>query len=350
MSPATPLVSILTPTYNHEHFIGNCIESVLRQTYSNWEQIIVNDGSSDGTLDVVSSYSDPRIRVLKNSHRGVEGLAHTYNEALAKSKGELIAILEGDDLWPSEKLSILVPVFSNPKIVLAYGTAQECSPNGILNRSLNTSMRRHLRLQQNVLFNRPPGSTAVYMARADAIDLIAESTVLIRRAALQQIGGFQYVSGLCVASYPTFLKLSLLGEFHFVPRILGIRRRHALSASIRNASAILAGTEHCARGFLLGRSEPLPVSEMAYIDLSWRKANHASQFTAGRVALIEKRWSDARSDFTNAFSLRLPRIFLASLIGWALAGLRCDFENILGFFGKARLTSSNSTSPIARQQ
>jgi len=120
MPTTRPLVSILTPTYNHEQFIGSCIESVLRQTYTNWEQLIVDDSSSDRTMEAVQQYSDPRILSWVNTHRGIEGLAHTYNDALTKSKGELIAILEGDDLWPTDKLSFLVPVFSNPNVILAY--------------------------------------------------------------------------------------------------------------------------------------------------------------------------------------------------------------------------------------
>lgn len=338
----TPLVSILTPTYNQERFIGPCIESVLQQRFPNWEQIIIDDGSKDRTLDVIRGYPDNRIHCIRNPHRGVEGLAHTYNEALAKSKGKLIAILEGDDLWPADKLSILVSVFSNPNIVLAYGCVRDCSPDGMPSRRLSTFMRRRQKLPNNILFNVPPGSIGIYMTRADAFDLIPESTVIIRRAALEQIGGFQYVPGLCVTSYPTFLRLSLLGEFYFTSQVMGFRRRHSLSASIRNAPAIVAGAERYAREFLQQLPETLSDSEVASIEESWRQIGYSRQFTAGRVSLIEKRWKEARAHFSQALSPRLPRIFLASLAGWVLARLHCDLESTLGLFGKARLTSDTS--------
>jgi glycosyltransferase involved in cell wall biosynthesis len=350
MTTAAPLVSILTPTYNHENFIGPCIESVLQQTYSHWEQIILDDGSTDDTWEIVRNYLDPRLRSSKNAHRGIEGLAHTYNEALMKSNGELIAILEGDDLWPADKLSVLVRAFSNPNIVLAYGTVRDCSPDGVPSRRISTSMRQRQRLPNKVLFNVPRGSTAIYMARADAIDLIAESTVVIRRTALEQIGGFQYVPGLCVASYPTFLKLSLVGEFYFTPQIMGFRRRHPGSASIRNASTIVAGVERYAREFLRQLPGRLPDSEIARIDESWQRIVHSFEFTAGRVSLVEKRWKDARAHFAQALSPRLPRIFLASLVGWVLANLHCDLERSIGLFGKARLSTGALADPRPRQR
>ena len=97
-----PLVSVITPTYNHEKYIEECINSVLSQTYDNWEMIIVDDASSDNTAKIVERYAqeDSRIKLIVHKKRyGPWKLKQTYNEALKKSKGELIAILEGDDYW-----------------------------------------------------------------------------------------------------------------------------------------------------------------------------------------------------------------------------------------------------------
>ena len=76
------LVSIITPTYNHEKFIGNCIESVLAQTYPYWEQIIVDDGSNDDTGKIIASYKDKRIKYIKQKNKGIWKLKETYNKAL----------------------------------------------------------------------------------------------------------------------------------------------------------------------------------------------------------------------------------------------------------------------------
>src|ERR1700747_2868947 len=122
-----PLLTIITPTYNHQDYIGQCVESVLTQTYSNWEQIIIDDGSTDNTAVVVQGITDPRIYFHRQASRGIRVLAHTYNHALSLAKGEIIAILEGDDFWPPDKLSALVPFFADEEIVLAYGLVQECA-------------------------------------------------------------------------------------------------------------------------------------------------------------------------------------------------------------------------------
>src|SRR5437588_302353 len=120
-TPAGPLVSIITPTYNHERFIGPCIASLCDQAYGNWEQIIIDDGSTDNTAEVISKFKDPRIRYQYQQNQGPIELARTYNRALGMAKGDLIAILEGDDFWPHDKLATLVPCFLDDRVVLAYG-------------------------------------------------------------------------------------------------------------------------------------------------------------------------------------------------------------------------------------
>jgi len=75
-----PLVSIITPTYNHERFIAQCIESALAQTYPHWEQIIIDDGSTDRTAEIVARYDDERIIYVRQANQGIWRLAETYNK------------------------------------------------------------------------------------------------------------------------------------------------------------------------------------------------------------------------------------------------------------------------------
>lgn len=96
------LVSIITPSHNTGRFIGETIESVLAQTYTDWEMIIVDDCSDDNTDSVVASYSDPRIRYMKNTKNS--GAAVTRNKALAATRGRWIAFLDSDDVWYPDKL------------------------------------------------------------------------------------------------------------------------------------------------------------------------------------------------------------------------------------------------------
>ena len=98
----TPLVSIITPAYNAGPYIKDTIQSVLRQTYRNFEHIIVDDGSTDNTAEVVRAFTDSRIKYLyqKNS-----GQSTARNAAIAAAKGKYIALLDADDLFYPEKLA-----------------------------------------------------------------------------------------------------------------------------------------------------------------------------------------------------------------------------------------------------
>jgi hypothetical protein len=90
------LVSIIMPVYNGEAFIAQAIDSVLAQTYSNWELIVVNDGSTDGTADILTGYTDPRIRCI---HQANQGLAGARNTGIYAAHGTYLAFLDADDEW-----------------------------------------------------------------------------------------------------------------------------------------------------------------------------------------------------------------------------------------------------------
>lgn len=96
------LVSIIMPSWNTGKFIAESIQSVVNQTYENWELIIVDDCSTDNTDEVVAMFNDKRIKYLKNKKNS--GAALTRNKALREAKGEWIAFLDSDDLWTPEKL------------------------------------------------------------------------------------------------------------------------------------------------------------------------------------------------------------------------------------------------------
>lgn len=97
-----PLVSIVLPTYNRAHLIGETIESIIHQSYTKWELLIVDDGSTDHTHHVVESYHDPRIRVFKQNHIGKLGVVR--NTGLRHANGTFIAFADSDDVWKVHKL------------------------------------------------------------------------------------------------------------------------------------------------------------------------------------------------------------------------------------------------------
>lgn len=104
-----PLVSVIMPVYNRVNVIKNAINSILNQNYSDWELIIVDDGSTDGTRELLKSLTDPRIKIFFNEHN--MGVSKSRNNGLKKAKGEYIAYLDSDDLWDSRFISAMVGAF-----------------------------------------------------------------------------------------------------------------------------------------------------------------------------------------------------------------------------------------------
>lgn len=127
------LVSIIMPSYNTGRFISETIESVLVQTYSNWELIIVDDCSTDNTDEVVKNYlSDDRIHYIKNEINS--GAAVSRNRALREANGKWIAFLDSDDLWEPDKLNKQIAFMENNDYHFSYTNYieidEESSPNG----------------------------------------------------------------------------------------------------------------------------------------------------------------------------------------------------------------------------
>lgn len=119
------LVSIITPVYNAELYIEKTIKSVISQTYSNWELIIVDDCSTDNTMKIVEKYCkiDDRIKLIR--HQQNQGVAITRNTALAEAKGQYIAFLDGDDMWLPKKLEKQLSFMENNDYVFTYTAYQK---------------------------------------------------------------------------------------------------------------------------------------------------------------------------------------------------------------------------------
>lgn len=112
------LVSIVMPNYNCEKYLKATIDSVLAQTYTNWELLFVDDCSTDNSLEIVRSYSDDRIKILQNEQNS--GAAISRNYALREAKGKWIAFLDSDDLWKPEKLEKQLAYMQENGIAFSY--------------------------------------------------------------------------------------------------------------------------------------------------------------------------------------------------------------------------------------
>lgn len=126
------LVSIIMPSYNTGCYISASISSVLAQTYTNWELIIVDDCSTDNTDSIISSFHDERIRYIKNEKNS--GAAVSRNRALREAKGKWIAFLDSDDLWELNKLEMQIAFMASNGYHFSYTDYveidEESHPNG----------------------------------------------------------------------------------------------------------------------------------------------------------------------------------------------------------------------------
>jgi teichuronic acid biosynthesis glycosyltransferase TuaG len=124
------LVSIIMPAYNAELYIGSAIESILGQSYQNWELLVVNDASSDKTGSIVEKIAekDPRVTLFTNVTN--MGIANSRNLALKNAKGRFIAFLDSDDLWLPEKLTTQLTHMIDKKAAIAYSGYTRINEHG----------------------------------------------------------------------------------------------------------------------------------------------------------------------------------------------------------------------------
>ena len=112
------LISVIIPTYNSQKYISSAVNSVLSQTYKAFELIIVDDGSTDNTGEIVASFDDRRIRYIRQNNSGV---AVARNTGIKSSKGEYIAFLDADDIWERDKLAVQIDeISSDDNICMVY--------------------------------------------------------------------------------------------------------------------------------------------------------------------------------------------------------------------------------------
>ena len=203
-----PKISVIMPTYNRARYLGEAIRSVLGQTWSDLELLVVDDGSTDGTRALVEAIGDERVRYLPQSHRGI-GAA--MNTGLRAARGEYVARLDSDDVWLPDMLEATCSVLElRPEVDIAYGKGQAMDARG-----------RPLRQTLGML-ERFPGDPFRSMLYDDFTCNVA---MLVRRACFEQYGFFDE-SLVASEDWDMWLRLSRHCAFAFVDRVLVRFRWH----------------------------------------------------------------------------------------------------------------------------
>lgn len=162
-----PKLSITVPAYNRENYIGPCLESLLNQSFTDFEIIVVNDGSTDKTVEIIESYKDSRIKLYHNEQN--RGIVYTRNRGFELSKGEYIAILDSDDISVQGRLQKQVTFLDqNLKVGLVGGFAEVIDENGQSEGKVWFSNFDQKKLNTRLFFE----------------NCIAQSSVMLRKSAL----------------------------------------------------------------------------------------------------------------------------------------------------------------------
>src|SRR5580765_5103713 len=118
MSLAPPLISLLMTTYNHEKYIGDAIASILQQTFTDFEAVIIDDGSTDKTADIIRSFADSRIRYL---HQANQGPSVATTTALKACRGTYLALMSGDDVLMPDRLQFQLNAYQRGPTRVLFG-------------------------------------------------------------------------------------------------------------------------------------------------------------------------------------------------------------------------------------
>lgn len=210
----TPLVSVTMVTYNRDQFIEQAIQSVFSQTFSDWELIIIDDGSTDNTHTIVEHYlHDERVVYLVNETN--EGITRSRNTALARARGKYVAVLDSDDVWSDAvKLERQVDFLQQHADYVLIG----CQDSFFINISGRVTDRicqpsEDLNIRKKILYKNP----------------FTHSAVMFRKEILDRVGGYDaYVVG---EDYELILRMGREGRMKNLPGVSVQYRTHPKNTS-----------------------------------------------------------------------------------------------------------------------
>ncbi len=214
MDRENPIISVIITVFNSEDFIEETINSVLSQTFQDFEIIIIDDQSADKTPEIIKTFlqKDSRIRFNSIPHSGKPAVVR--NTGIAEAKGEYVAFLDGDDVWEKHKLEEqLNAIRKNHDAVLVYSVAVTF---GVVN--IFSPIYEVLPLLHKAARTRED-----LIRKGNSIPL---STVLVRKSFLVKAGGFDEDPELRIEDYDLWLRLGEFGTFVFLPRIHAYYRIH----------------------------------------------------------------------------------------------------------------------------
>lgn len=170
---SNPRISVVMPVYNVENYVAEAIQSVLDQTFADFELVIVDDGGTDRSIPIARSFKDERIRIVSQPNRGLAGARNT---GIAHARAPMIALLDSDDRWNPDKLMLhYVHLHANPEIGVSYSGSRLIDERGV---PLAVAQKPKLTgiTQRDILCRNPVGNGSAPVLRRTDLDRAAFST------------------------------------------------------------------------------------------------------------------------------------------------------------------------------
>jgi glycosyltransferase involved in cell wall biosynthesis len=225
------MVSVIVPAYNHESYVGETLDSLLNQTYKNYEILVIDDGSTDNTTNICENYAKLYPDIIRYKRQTNLGVTATVNKMLAMAQGEYIGLTASDDIWYPEKLEKQIALFQedyDEKIGLVYTFGDHINEN--INRSRGDGLSLGIRGQ---IFKKLFCDGAFFVP----------CSALIRRKVFDKVGFLNPKYPYC-NDYELYLKIAAYGyDFDYVPEKLVARRIHFSNLSMNQVKSIANNKE-----------------------------------------------------------------------------------------------------------
>lgn len=207
------LISVVIPTYNHAHFLQSALQSVVDQSYTAWEAIVVNNYSEDNSVEVVNGFNDSRIKLINYKNNGI--IAAGRNKGIFESNGEYVAFLDSDDVWYVDKLKVCIDKLNEGLDMVCHGEYWVKGTNS----------------KRAIIYG--PAKRARYRSLLFDGNCISTSATVVRKNVLEKVGSFcESPDIITVEDYDLWLNISKSGaKIGFVNKILGEFRIHDMNNS-----------------------------------------------------------------------------------------------------------------------
>jgi glycosyltransferase involved in cell wall biosynthesis len=294
ISESQPLVSVVIPAYNGGEYLRQSVESVLNQSYPNVELLVFDDGSTDGTPEILKAYAG---RFYWECHSNM-GQAATLNKGWSMAKGEFISYLSVDDMLEPGAVKIAVEVLQdNPDVVLVYGDYLLIDKKGRILETTRAPEFCYREMVAKIVCHPGPG-------------------VFFKRAEYKRIGGWNPALRQ-IPDFEYWLRLGLCGPFLHIPAILAQFRVHEESQSYAESS--IAKADECPavmHSYFLQSDLPEEIRILENQSVAAANAYSARlHLRAGRYGLAWRSFLSAwRRSARTALSLRTLRLFVNGLL------------------------------------